>query len=240
MQPVTSQTGNTSQPIASGNHAANITEAPENNAQNNEQDYADLWHTSNNQSADNNNQPNPDSQNRPAVNPEEAMQAHIANLGLTKNLDFRAITNDLNSGRTDSLQAAFSEMAGNVYKAAIQDAAKVAEAKARQAEDSATTRSRGDYRSDMLVTDMHKQLDYTSAPAIEPIAKAVLTKFIQNGKTPNEAIKEVDRFFNHVRTKVGGREESQGNPGSGRFYSGNLSNTEEPNWLDILGEKSNA
>jgi hypothetical protein len=229
------QTTTTANPAEDSQAANSSGGAGENNEQNNEQNYADLWHTSTNQQDETNNQQPAGS--AAAADPEKAMQLHIANLGLTKNLDFRAITNDLNSGRTESLQAAFTEMAGNVYKAAIQDAAKVAEAKARQAEDSATSRSRGDYRSDMLVADMHKQLEYTSAPGIEPIAKAVLTKFIQNGKTPNDAIKEVDRFFNHVSTKIGGQRETQGTPGSGRFYSGNLSNTEEPNWLDILGEK---
>jgi hypothetical protein len=204
----------------------------QNNTQNNTPTYANLWDkTETSGVAPAQPQQNPQQQQQPS-DPTAAFNAHVESLRLTDGINFQQVANDLAQGNHTSLEAAFKSLGANSYRAGVSDAQRLMNGKIDDAVNKAVNQSTGNYKSDMIVNRMNDSLPFTKAPEIAPIAKAVLTQMISKGKTHDEAIEEVGKFFQHVGNTVNHNTQApEGNPGS-RNYNNRQTTTTD--WDEIF------
>lgn len=137
-------------------------------------------------------------QNQGSKTPDEIMQEHIASLGLTSNLDVEGLIEALNQGDTKPLVSAIETAAANSYKAAVNSLSGLMDQKINAAVEKATAQAEGNVNSNMALREMHAALPFTDAPDLAPVADAVMTKLINNGKTVSEAIKGTNDFFKAI------------------------------------------
>ncbi len=92
-----------------------------------------------------------------------------------------------------------------------------------------------------VVREMNTQLPFTQGKAFAPVAKLVLTQFMEKGLSPQDAIVEVGKYFKNLSgevSKLGPK--SPGSRPSGSFrgssdtQDGN-SDADDPDWMEFLG-----
>jgi len=204
-----------------------------NNNNNNVEPYVNLWNTNNNQqqnqqTAAQQNQPVVQPQAAPQADPQEQLNQHIEGLNLTSGIDLSTLQSDIQEGNTESVMNALKAVAANSYKASMSDMQQMVQSQITAAVDTAVQKSQGNFESSTLVRDMHQKLEFTQAPEIEPMAKAVLAQFVKQGKSPTEAVTEVGKFFEHVGNKVAGTQNAPVNvPGANPYNQSNTDNDQD-------------
>jgi len=203
----------------------------QNNTPNNTPSYANLWDTPKPAAAA---APVQQQSQQMPTDPNKAFADHVASLGLTNGINFQTVANDIRNGDHSSLEAAFNTLGANSYRSGVADAQRLMDSKVKDAVGQAVDQSTGNYKSDMVIGQMKMALPFTAAPEIEPIAKAVLTQFIKQGKSQTQAIEEVGKFFEHVSKTAGGNVQSapDGQPGSRNYNNGKQS--QETDWDSIF------
>lgn len=240
------QSGGTSKIPQSGTKPGDI-DPDKNNGKDNVDPFADLWQPPEDKDVDANKvlqtqQTQPPTQQK---SNQEIFDEHITSLDLMKGVDVDKITNDLNSGSTESLATAFSSLAKNIYTQALVNTNKIVDQKIEQAVTKAIKQSKNEFGSDFATQQMNTQLPFTNKPSIAPIAKQVLEQLIKKGKSTNEAVEGVKQYFQdtaQVFAKESGlRIAPKSRAGTGRFsstpVSDDLDDSEEEvvDFIKILG-----
>jgi len=209
----------------------------DNNGDASKTDYTNLWQDKTDtsggqqQQQQNGQQQQQQAQGDPAAD----LQKHIESLNLTGGIDMAKVATDMQAGDATGFQGALQQVAENSYKAAMGDSQKMMQSQIAAAVDAAVSKADGNHQSSTLIRDMNSALPYTEAPEIAPIAKAVLTRFIKDGKSHKEAIAETDKFLQHVGTSVAASDGSAPprTPGSGN-YSQQQQSADTPDWDNIF------
>ncbi|PNX50661.1 MAG: hypothetical protein BV456_05920 [Thermoplasmata archaeon M8B2D] len=176
------------------------------------------------------------------VDPQEALQKHIASLKLTDGVDFAQIQQDLQTGNTETLNKAFETTAANAYKSALTQMNKIMDAKIAEAKQEALNESKATMDADMAVREMNSRLPFTVDPNIAPVAKAVLNQFLKGGKDLPTSIKATADFFKSTAAKINQNNMPPSNQNGSNFsqqqnFDNNNSNdnrSEHDEWLDLL------
>lgn len=218
----------------------------ENNQQNNDDNFEDLWHDpddTSGQTQQQQTQPQtqqPGSEQKP--NADEAFNTYIKGLDLTKDIDLAKVSEGLNQGNTESLGNAFSTIAAKTYRQAMVDMSKIIDQKVAAGVKAAVTQSSNVAQGDMAVRQMNSTLDFTKNPAIAPVAGAVLAQLIKKGKSTEDAVDGVRKFFQNTSKisakALGLQKPPHGRPGNQSFSgAGNIADDEdtEVDWLETLG-----
>lgn len=186
----------------------------------------------NNQQNQNQNQ----SQNQNQQTPEELMQAHISSLGLTNGIDVEGLSDSLRDGDTKPLLSMMETAAANSYKAAVENLSSLMDSKVAAAVEAATAKAEGNVNASMAVKEMQKVLPFTTAPDLEPVAKAVLTKLMNDGRSVTEAIQGTDQFFKAITEQGMNHYDSMHEQRPGRSDSrGNQQQSQADGyWSDLL------
>lgn len=218
----------------------------ENNQQNNDDNFEDLWHDPDESSEQTPQQKTPQ-QTQPAnieqkPNVDEAFNTYIEGLDLTKGIDLAKVSDELNQGNTESLGNAFSVIAAKTYRQAMVDMSKIIDQKVAAGVKAAVTQSSNVAQGDMAVRHMNNALDFTKNPAIAPVASAVLAQLIKKGKSTEDAVEGVRKFFQNtskISAKALGLQKApQGRPGNQPFSGAvNIDDDEdaEVDWIETLG-----
>lgn len=218
----------------------------QNNEPNNGDDFEKIWHNPDEGQQNLQNQPGQQTQTptqtQTPENADASFNTYIDNLGLTKELDLGVISEELNQGNTEGLGKAFSSVAAKVYRQAMVDMSKVVDQKVAAGIKAAVTQSGNATQGDMAVRQMNTAMQFTTNPAIAPIAQAALSQLIKKGKTVDEAIDGVRSFFQNT-SKISAKELGMQNPPRSRPGNQPFQNSgdiapdgdEEVDWLEMLG-----
>lgn len=218
----------------------------ESNQQNNDDNFEDLWHDPD-ESSGQTQQPKQTQQTQQAgpeqkPDADEAFNTYIKGLDLTKGIDLAKVSEELNQGNTDSLGNAFSAIAAKTYRQAMVDMSKIIDQKVAAGVKAAVTQSSTVAQGDMAVRHMNDALDFTKNPAIAPVAGAVLAQLIKKGKSTEDAVEGVRKFFQNTSKisakALGLQRPPQGRPGNQPFSgAGNITDDEdaEVDWIETLG-----
>lgn len=225
-----------------GDNSAGMQTGGENNDENNLITTGSLWDTDSNDEGTAANYNDSGVQSSSQQSAEEIFNSHVESLDLAGGIDARQIAQDMQTGNIESFQGALASVAQNAYKAAIMDANKMMEAKVQQAVDKAVSQSDGNFKSDMATSKMNEALPFTANPAIAPVAKTLLAKFIAKGQDLPKAIKSVEQYYKHSAEQMGFvmPSKSPSRPGQQGFNNngGSNNNTQQQNddsdWINIL------
>ena len=169
---------------------------------------------------------------------------HLATLNFLDGVDLDKVSQDLQSGDTKSLQSVLTTQAQNVYKRALIDSNNLMDQKVSKAVEEAVQKSRTSTHGDMAVRVMEGTLKFTKDSALNPIAKAVLGRLMNQGQDVDEAIGNVKKFFEHtakISEKELGKQRAPRNAPGGDFkqppdMSVGDGREEDPDWMSFLSE----
>ena len=217
----------------------------ENNGQNNDDKFEDLW-----QDTDSNKDKTQQQQTQQTQQPgsqqapdaDKAFSTYIEGLDLSKDIDLAKVSEDLNQGNTESLGKAFSSIAAKTYRQAMIDMNKIIDQKVTAGVEAAVSQSSNAAQGTQAVRQMNTLLDFTKNPAIAPVAGAVLAQLMKKGKSVDDAVEGVRKFFQNT-SKISAKALGLQNPPRGRPGNQPFSNVgdtggdddDETDWLETLG-----
>lgn len=214
------------------------------NQQNNDDNFADLWQDPDSNTAQTQQQQNQQTQqqgSQQTPNADEAFNTYIEGLDLTKDIDLGKVSEDLNQGNTESLGNAFSSIAAKTYRQAMIDMSKVIDQKVSAGVEAAVQQSSNAAQGTQAVRQMNTLLEFTKNPAIAPVAGAVLAQLMKKGKSTEDAVEGVRKFFQNTSKisakALGMHNAPRGRPGNQPFNgAGDIADDdEETDWLETLG-----
>jgi hypothetical protein len=185
----------------------------------------------------------PDNKPAPtAQSASEQMAQFIKGLNLSDGIDLNNVQTELQEGKTDALNAAFETVASNVFQQAMIQTNRLVESRLDSAVDSAVNKATGKVNANFALREINEAMPFTKDPAIEPIAKAVMSGFMkQDGADAQSVVKSTQQFFEQM-AKVAATEFKMVPPNSdlgenpfGGGVSPSQRNTGKvPDWLDVL------
>lgn len=212
----------------------------ENNNENNDAGYANMWDIPDqNSQQDTGQQQNANSQQQQTQSgptADEQFQEHVKSLNLTQGVDF-----SLAAQEPEKFQEQMQTAMANVYQAAMVNANKLFEQRAGDLQNELNQHTATTVANDKMVSQMNTTLPFTADAAYKPVADAVLQQFINSGKTPDDAIKEVGGYFKSMYSAMSA---NMGGPQGNRLQGGfngqmpsganNSQQDSEPDWLAVL------
>lgn len=215
----------------------------ENNGDPNLPSHDSLWDANPDDKGNANN--SDDGQQTQTTDGNTAFQQHVDSLDFNAGIDPNAVMQAMRDGDPEALTAAFNKIGANAYRNAIVDANKImgqkVEAMAKTVKDDVSSAN----ASGELVKEMHNQLSFTKSPAFAPVAKLVLTQFIEKGSSPQDAIKQVGEYFKNLSGEVAklnpsapNRRPTGGFGGGSNNGGGNTDEGGEEDWMEFLGAPS--
>lgn len=211
-----------------------------NNAPNNDDNMADLWQDP----VDETKKPQQTQQSQniqqQQVDSGAVFDKHIAGLKLTDGIDLTEISNDLNQGNTGSLEKVFEKLTANVYRQSMMDASRIIDKKVQEGVDKAIQQSTNAVHGNMAVDRMQAAMPFTKDPAISPVASAVLSQLIKKGKSVEDAVIGVRKFFQNTAKisakELGIKRPPSARPGGQQFNNNSVDDDDdtEIDWMDTL------
>ncbi len=227
-----------------GKQEAGEKEGEKNNEENNDDNFSKIWENPTDADAGQQQQLQQQTQQvqqAPAKSSEEVFGTYIEKLELTKDIDLGKISEELNQGNTEGLGTALKAVAAQTYRQAMVDMSKVIDQKVTAGVKAAVQQSSSAVQGNMAVTQMNTALAFTKNPAIAPVAGAVLSQLIKKGKTVDDAVEGVRKFFQNT-SKISAKElglqhAPNQRPGNQSFNgAGDLGDDdEEIDWLETMG-----
>lgn len=136
----------------------------------------------------------------------------------------------------DVVRAIARGAAEDAYRHGMIDNQNVLKNKLDAAVEQAVTRSDGSRRASEVVNMMNTALPFTKDPDIKPVADALLSQQIKNGKSPEDSIKIITAFFKRTSGLTARSLEDNGPPGNGGFSGrrGGGESVENADWFAAL------
>lgn len=231
---------------AGGNNGQNANNSDENNNNNNLISHDTLWNHDTNEDGNENNSGNGNDNANQGNDANARFQQHIDTLDFTSGVDATGILQAISEGDAEALGTALQQVGINAYRNAMVDANKVVQQRVDAASESVKNDISAQNATSEVVNAMNNELPFTKKAAYAPMAKLVLTQFLEKGANPQDAIKEVGKYFQNLSGEVGNL--SQGAPNgrpASRFGGVNSSNNagndgaEVEDWVDFLGGPAN-
>ena len=120
---------------------------------------------------------------------------------------FGSLSKDLfdkvSEGDVDSFNDGIQAMMRSVYKTAIEDSNRLMDARLAKFEDELNNRLATSKEADNMLSELKTAIPYAKDPAVEPVARQVLSGFIRQGLSKAEAISATNAYFDRLADKVG-------------------------------------
>lgn len=110
----------------------------------------------------------------------------------------------------NSLQSALR----SVYKTAIEDSNKLMEARMSSLEEKIFNKISDSKAADGIISDLKKAVPYANDPAVEPVARQVLSGYLRQGMSKSEAIGATNSYFDRLAQSVGQSKQAKDTMGS--------------------------
>lgn len=213
--------------------AANAGQGGENNNQGDLQTFDDLWDNPSNDSGDAGNNAGGASQQQSGqqLSADEQFQAHVASIDF--GVDPAAMFQAAQSGNSEGFAEQMQKLTSGIYKAAMLNSNKMLNQRMESMRDEMRQTTQSAVSSDKLISQMNERIPFTKDPAYAPMAKAVLTRLLNKGESPEKAIAGTERYFRDLAKQVPGS-----TSGKGKDVSGNgEADSQEMDWVSFMGGK---
>ena len=224
-----------------GNSSGN--DGNDNNNNDNLQSHDSLWdaggNDGNNGNDDSSNNGNSGNDQIPDAN--EAFNKHIETLDFTAGINLQEGMQAIQNGDLEAFANLLQQVGINAYRNSLVDANKVVQQRVDQMAQTVKDDVSSSNATSAVVSAMQEKLPFTKQKAFEPIAKLVLTQFLEKKFSPEDAITETGKYFQNLSgetqklsPKPPGSRPSGNFRGSSDNQDGN-SDAGEPDWVDMLG-----
>lgn len=126
---------------------------------------------------------------------------------IVKQKQFGALAKDMfdkvSEGDVDSFNQGLQSMMQQVYKTAIEDSNRLMTARINSFEQQLMNKLNNSKEADSLVADLKVAIPYAQDAAVEPVARQVLSGYLRQGMSRNEAIAATNAYFGRLADKIG-------------------------------------
>lgn len=109
----------------------------------------------------------------------------------------------VNEGDVDSFNNGLQNMMRGVYKTAIEDSNRLMSARMQDFEQKLMAKLADSKAADGIIADLKSAIPYAQDAAVEPVARQVLSGYLRQGMSQNEAIAATNAYFGRLAEKVG-------------------------------------
>lgn len=138
---------------------------------------------------------------------QQASQPRVTFEDIVSKKQFGSLSKDLfdkvSEGDVDSFNDGIQAMMRSVYKTAIEDSNRLMDARLAKFEDELNNRLATSKEADNMLSELKTAIPYAKDPAVEPVARQVLSGFIRQGLSKAEAISATNAYFDRLADKVG-------------------------------------
>lgn len=132
--------------------------------------------------------------------------------------NFGQLTKDLfdkvNDGDVTEFNNSLQGALRSVYKTAIEDSNKLLEARMTSLEEKIFSKINDSKAADGIISDLKKAVPYANDPAVEPVARQVLSGYLRQGMSKSEAIGATNSYFDRLAQSVGQSKQAKDTMGS--------------------------
>lgn len=127
---------------------------------------------------------------------EKEVQGYFNKFNFTNPLDLQQLENAFKEGDVTKVEAKFQEFGRHIMQETLGQVSKFVDTKIKDAVTEAVSKATSSVKADGLVSEMHRELPFTSDKSLDPIARAVLKQAVTQGAPDNKAaIETVKQFF---------------------------------------------
>lgn len=159
---------------------------------------------------------NTEGDNRQASQSTSQKQVTFDEIVNSKN--FGQISKDLfdkvNDGDVTEFNNSLQSALRSVYKTAIEDSNKLMEARMTSLEEKIFNKISDNKAADSIISDLKKAVPYANDPAVEPVARQVLSGYLRQGMSKSEAIGATNSYFDRLAQSVGQSKQAKDTMGS--------------------------
>ena len=138
---------------------------------------------------------------------QQTSQPRVTFEDIVSKKQFGSLSKDLfdkvSEGDVDSFNDGIQAMMRSVYKTAIEDSNRLMDARLAKFEDELNNRLATSKEADTMLSELKTAIPYAKDPAVEPVARQVLSGFIRQGLSKAEAISATNAYFDRLADKVG-------------------------------------
>ena len=138
---------------------------------------------------------------------QQTSQPRVTFEDIVSKKQFGSLSKDLfdkvSEGDVDSFNDGIQAMMRSVYKTAIEDSNRLMDARLAKFEDELNNRLATSKEADNMLSELKTAIPYAKDPAVEPVARQVLSGFIRQGLSKAEAISATNAYFDRLADKVG-------------------------------------
>lgn len=138
---------------------------------------------------------------------QQTSQPRVTFEDIVSKKQFGSLSKDLfdkvSEGDVDSFNDGIQSMMRAVYKTAIEDSNRLMDARLAKFEDELNNRLATSKEADNMLSELKTAIPYAKDPAVEPVARQVLSGFIRQGLSKSEAISATNAYFDRLADKVG-------------------------------------
>ena len=174
---------------------------------------------------------------------QPTLDDYINSHNFTGNIDQTALAGALEQNDMKAVAAEFQKMGAAVFKQAIQDAGRLIQSAEKRMEDSTKTYVQGNQDATAVMTQLQTEVPLAREARFEPIFRATLLGFMQQGDDPVTAIQKTKRYTDEFVKAAGGGQQTNrpGQNGPGGFgtapfppNAGPNTNQPDNSWLEDL------
>ena len=172
----------------------------------------------------------PKNKNNGAEQPNQPSQAtnqqgqQLSFNDIVNQKQFGSLSKDLfdkvQDGDVDSFNSGLETMMRSVYKTAIEDSNRLMTARMQDFEQKLMAKLNSSKEADGLVNDLKTAIPYAQDAAVEPVARQVLSGYLRQGMSKNEAIAATNAYFGRLADKVGQAKETKSDKHSANTLAG--------------------
>lgn len=145
----------------------------------------------------------------------------------------QSLVSAMNDGNMEDVSKIFQKFGQQIYTKAVEDASRMLDTHGRRIETDLLKKVDGKFSTRDMRGSLEEAVVIAKNPNIAPIAEALKTTFMRQGKSDEQANTQVQRFLLEMSGMV---QETLGSPPANRPGDGSNASTEasEPNWAEIL------
>lgn len=148
-----------------------------------------------------------------ASQPESTSKPAVTFEDIVNKKQFGAISKELfdkvSEGDVDSFNSGLQGMMRQVYKTAIEDSNRLMDARFAKFQDELMGKLNTSKEADNMLNELKSAIPYAKDPAVEPVARQILSGYLRQGMSKSEAIGATNAYFNRLADTVGQKDKPE-------------------------------
>lgn len=142
-----------------------------------------------------------------ARQPESASKPAVTFDDIVNKKQFGALSKELfdkvSEGDVDSFNNGLQGVMRQVYKTAIEDSNRLMDARFAKFQDELMAKLNTSKEADSMISELKTVIPFAKDPAVEPVARQILSGYLRQGMSKSEAIGATNAYFNRLADTVG-------------------------------------